>query len=480
MEPQTIRDPETGEKIKDGGEVIPDPLDLFSTIPTQTGIKQATTEIVPTKDALQDANRAITFKFSSDSKSLIDPKRIFVYIVSRIVQKNGANIPEHEAGEGEAINHRDESNVLFVNGLSHAWFKTVEVKINSDRVSTSGTDNYAFRGDLETRLGNTVEVKEGPLEFAGFIEEATAFDHIEAAHLQFDRAIRGNGPYNHPALIKRYKKSANSKEYETYGKIHADIFEQDKFLPPDTQIEITFTRNDSSFVLLSKTADINAKAVIDYMHVEYTRVEPEEEYLEALKAQIYSGKEACLYPIKRVHVEEYTVPPGQLNLGKIDLFPTEKYIPRRIFVVFVRATAVTLGDIGQDPFNYEDFKIRRVGLKVGSKHRPRPPYLCNFQDGRTLVPLKMLHDAINCDMENFNSGINLDNYKGRNCIFAFDILNTYTDSGECFERSEAERIDLEVQAQEAQGFGIRALVYGEFDAEIHIKPSKAVVMHENA
>ena len=472
-------DPETGE-VKDGGEVIPDALDLFNTIPTQTGIKQTTTEIAPTKDALQNVNNVITFKFSSDSKSLIDPRRVYVYIVSRIVQKtDGANIAE--ANDGDGGGHRPQSNVLFVNGLSYAWFKHVNVKINSDDLSSSGTQNYAFRGDLQTRLGNTVEVKQGPLQSIGFFEESIAIEDIDDdAAVQFNTAMRGHGPFTHPAIIERYRRSVNSRPYETYGHIHADIFEQTKLLPPNTQVEISFTRNDSDFVLLAKDGNIDAKAVIDYMHVEYTRVEPEEEYLESIKAQLYEGKEAALYPINRVRLEEYTIAPGQTNFGRVDLFPTEEYIPRRVFVVFVRSSAVTLGNITQDPFNYQSFNIRSVGLKVGNKYRPRPPYKCDFEHGKTLIPLKMLHDAINCDLENFDCGINLSNYNNRNCFFAFDLLNTYTDSGECFERSEKDRIDLEIEAAQPKEYGIKVLVYGEFDAEIEIKPKGGVVMHENA
>ena len=54
----------------------------------------------------------------------------------------------------------DNTKVVTVNGLSHAWFNNVIVKINGT-VIESVNNKYAHRGDLQTRLHQCSTAKEG-------------------------------------------------------------------------------------------------------------------------------------------------------------------------------------------------------------------------------------------------------------------------------------------------------------------------------
>ena len=54
-------------------------------------------------------------------------------------------------GDLEGGNVKDKYKFLPVNGLSHAWFNNVKVKLNG-QVIESVNNRYAYRGDLEMRL----------------------------------------------------------------------------------------------------------------------------------------------------------------------------------------------------------------------------------------------------------------------------------------------------------------------------------------
>ena len=78
----------------------------------------------------------------------------------------------------------DESKVIPVNSLSHAWFNNVIVKINGT-VIESINNKYAYRGDLETRLSFSREIKTGHLRMCGFDKEIEAFENVDPGDLQF-------------------------------------------------------------------------------------------------------------------------------------------------------------------------------------------------------------------------------------------------------------------------------------------------------
>ena len=66
--------------------------------------------------------------------------------------------------------HNANSNVLMVNGLSHAWFKKINVQLNGENISFDG-NMYAHRGDIKMRLSYPQTVKESSLNMSSFDEE---------------------------------------------------------------------------------------------------------------------------------------------------------------------------------------------------------------------------------------------------------------------------------------------------------------------
>ena len=84
----------------------------------------------------------------------------------RILDGVGNEIAEQD-GVGA---HNANSNVLTVNGLSHTWFKKINVQLNGENISFDG-NMYAHRGDIEMRLSYPQTVKESSLNMSSFDEE---------------------------------------------------------------------------------------------------------------------------------------------------------------------------------------------------------------------------------------------------------------------------------------------------------------------
>ena len=168
-------------------------------------------------------------------------------IPSSIKDPTGANIPTVAAGA-----HNPVCNVLAVNGLGTAWFKKIDVKLNGTTVSFD-ENMYSHRADIENRLSYPDMVKKGHLSMMGFDKELEDFDRLNNGNIHWDDANPAEHAY--PAILRRYSKGKASKNMHTIARIHSEIFEQLKLLPPITVLD--FDRHESDFLLLTKHSNRN-------------------------------------------------------------------------------------------------------------------------------------------------------------------------------------------------------------------------------
>ena len=172
-------------------------------------------------------------------------------------------------------------NVLPVNGLGTAWFKKIDVKLNGTTVSFDG-NLYSHRMDIENRLSYPDTVKKGHLSMMDFDEEMEAFDEINNADIHWDDADPAEHAY--PAILRRYLKGKASKNMYTIARIHSEIFEQLKLLPPNTKL-IT-KHNNRNYIL--ESCELSTRLV-----------DMDEEITAEIDAVSISGR-SMLYPVRRV------------------------------------------------------------------------------------------------------------------------------------------------------------------------------------
>ena len=476
---------------EDGFEVAPDNVDVHATIPTQTAVKTVFHKSVEDPDCAKATT--LNFDITTAKGCMIDPNETYLYLESQLVPKAGGEVlASRVADPGNPANmiHNEGSNFVFVNGLSHAWFDKCWIKINGETLNQINSVHYATRGDIETRLGLSERLKEGQMQASGFTEEEIAFEDItDDASVQF--ASVEDPPddgFDHVQIIKRYDLMRDSKSYCTLGRIHHEIFQQTKFLPPKTELNITFHRNHQNFILLSKKANSDAvTARITKAKILYRECEMDEEYLKSLEASAFKG-EVMKYPIRRVNMSSYHIPGLISDLGKSNLLPGESYLPRRmIVVVTTEGAAVTTGNLNLDPFNYQSFNIAKIGLKIGNSFRPYEEEECNFESGKTLIIWKNLMDTVNAVFQDPNPGINYFNYKRRNCFFGFNISSQFTEPGEAFELAKKDTLALCLSTDPGHPVaapGVRVFIYAEYDGEIHFVPDgegkNKIIVHADA
>ena len=187
-------------------EVLSDSVQVHQTLPTSTGIKGSQfKEVQP----LQNIGRqGSTFHITVDKDHLLDPYCTFVYIESILKDGDGDNLATGGPPADGDINN--ESKVIPVNGLPHAWFNNVIVKINGT-VIQSINNKYAYRGDLDMRLSFSKEIKMGHLRMCGLDEEIVAFEDVDAGDLQWWKVVTNEGVMRNHSLMRRFRTSCNSK-----------------------------------------------------------------------------------------------------------------------------------------------------------------------------------------------------------------------------------------------------------------------------
>ena len=349
----------------------------------------------------------ISFRIVSGDNQFTD-----VLITSSIKNPEGGNIPARATGA-----HNPVCNMLPVNGLGTAWLKRIDVKLNGTTVSFDG-NMYSHRVDIENRLSYPDMVKKGHLSMMGFNEEMEAFDKINNGDIHWDDANPAEHAY--PAILRRYLKGKASKNMYTIARIHSEIFEQLKLLPPNTVLDIDFDSHDSDFVLLTKHNNRNYILKMESCELLTRLVDMDEEITAEIDSVSLSGR-SMLYPVHRVKMMYYSCGANVGDLSNFNLLTIGgNLLPRRIIVVMVREDAV---HGNKDPFNHQHFNLAEFSLKVGSEQIPLPKLKCNMDDDsndilRPLFSVLLVNHSL---FSNEELGINPSNYRNGNVFLAWNL-----------------------------------------------------------
>ena len=411
----------------------------------------------------------ISFRIVSGDKQFIDPYNTYVLITSSIKNPEGGIIPARATDA-----HNPVCNVLPVNGFSTTWFKKIDVKLSGTTVSFDG-NMYSHRADIENRLSYPNTVKKGHLSMMGFDEEMEAFDEIDNADIHWDDANPAEHAY--PAILRRYLRGKASKNMYTIARIHSEIFEQRKLLPPNTVLDIDFDRHNSDFLLLTKHNNRNYIIKMESCELLTRLVDMDEEITAEIDSVSISGR-SMLYPVRRVKMMYYSCGANIVDLSNFNLLTMEgNLLPHRIIAVMVREDAVH-GNYNRDPFNYQHFNVAEFSLKVGSEQIPLPKLKCNMDDDSNDI-LRPLFSALLANHSLFSNeelGINPSNYRNGNIFLAWDL--SQMPPGQSFEMTQEKPVSLILKLRRANNFVINVTVYSEYDSEIEMMNNRKVICHE--
>ena len=162
----------------------------------------------------------IEFDVSGTGDDYVDFANTMLYVKAKVTQANGHNLA---AG----------AEVGPVNLFLHSLFSQVDISLNGTLV-TSSTNTYPYRAMLETLLSYGHDAKSSQLTSVFYYKDTSGnMDSIDFA----------NAANVNSGLATRRRLTQQSQVVDMMGRIHADMFFQDRYLLNEVGVKIKLIRS---------------------------------------------------------------------------------------------------------------------------------------------------------------------------------------------------------------------------------------------
>ena len=208
-------------------EGVKSELDIFAVPPTQTSIEDGRWDEHQPFDIsrLGGSNR---IRDTGNRRCLyLDLANTYLLIRAKVVRGVGTDLAA-------------DTPVAPVNNWLHSLFSQVDVYLN-DTLVTPSSNTYPFRAYIDTVLSYGAEAKNTQLTSQLWYKDT-------AGHMDATTVDSGN-----TGLIERQRHIAESRIVEMMGRLHVDLFLQDRFLLNGVSVKIRLVRNKDAFSLMVKT-----------------------------------------------------------------------------------------------------------------------------------------------------------------------------------------------------------------------------------
>ena len=412
-------------------------LDLFDVPPTQTSIDQGGMVDYHPIAAPSDVG-PIEFYIPGSGDDYLDPANMYLHFSCKIRGVDGGVLA-------------DDAPFAPVNLLMHSLFSHVDISLN-DKLISSASGNY--RAYLETLLNYGKTTKDSQLT-AGlwYKDDAGAMDATDNAN---------------SGLVKRKRLSERSKTIDLVGRLHSDLFFQEKLLLNGIGLRLKLVRNKDSFVLLSGARDAAFKVSIikAVLRARKVRVSPAVSLAHAKALEISNAK----YLMDRVECKTFSEPANSLPMNQEHIFQGQ--LPVRVVVGCVDHDAFN-GLYSKNLFNFKNYKITKLALQVDAQDQPVKPILCNFDDGVNAEAYVNMFTGTRKAFKDEDIDVSREDYVGGYTLFYFDLT---PDLGELDHYSLLKRgtVRLEITFAEALAQTINVIVYAEFQNVLEIDRNRNV------
>ena len=265
-------------------EGVKSELDLFAVPPTQTSIEEGRwVEHQPLTSL--DSGGPIEFILPGTGDAYIDLANTYLLVRAKVVRGVGTDLA-------------DDTPVAPVNNWLHSLFSQVDVYLNHTLVTPS-SNTYPFRAYVDTLLSYGAEAKNTQLTSQLWYKDT-------AGHMDSTTAAGGN-----TGLVDRRRHIAESRVVEMMGRLHVDLFLQDRFLLNGVSVKVRLVRSKDAFSLMAggQNPDYNVQIVEAVLFARKAVLRPTVQmaHIKALE------KGTAKYPLRPVDCKVYSIPQGAMS-----------------------------------------------------------------------------------------------------------------------------------------------------------------------
>ena len=416
-------------------------LDLFALPPTQTAVQDGLwVEYHPLATLAPGA--PIEFAVSGATADYLDLSNTYLHVKAKVLRQDGTALP------ADAV-------VAPVNYWLHSLFSQVDVLLN-DTLVTPSENTYPYRAYIESTLNYGREAKTTHLTTALYYQDtASRLESLnEAENLGFDA---------------RKQQARRGRDVDMIGRLHCDIFHQERYLLNGVDVKIRLIPSKSTFNLMA-AADANFKSVISHasLFVRKVRLNPSVTLSHAKALERGTAK----YPLKRVVVKTFSIPTGNVGAVQDNLFLSQT--PNRLVIGLVDSAAFN-GENARNPFNFKTLGLSFLSLYLDGKQVPSKPLQPNFDGGQYVRSFFNLMVSSGLANQDSGSNINRQDFAGGFALYSMDLTPSLIDDNQLFELVKSGALRMELKFVAPLQRSATVVVWAEMDSVLEIDRSRQVL-----
>ena len=379
------------------------------------------------------------------SKDPIDLKNILLSIECKLTKKNNADIAADET-------------VGPVNNTLHTLFSQVELQLGKTIVSYNHS-LYPYQAYLEELLYSDKSELEGRLQMQGFI---------------LDKAGKGGlanpeaNPHNEGLKKRRDELFELSRNTALIGRLHCDIFKQDKYLIEGVPMRITLHKTPPEFYLM-KTGGTEYKVNISAIKLMVPRISIGEAMRRSLESRMANNMVAY-YNVNRTVMHTHLIPGGVSSFHVPNLFRGQ--LPHTV-ILAMAAAANRTPNYAKNPFVFEEFNLKemilsRNNVPINYKNGLQVDYSAGY--GYSSAYLNLLR---NTNKMKGGSLISHYAFKSGYNVYPFKVVpqeDLYTDASALNEGV----LDLKITLSADTNANVDLFVYAQYNSCITIDKERVV------
>ena len=420
-------------------------LDLFTVPPTQNCIVDShVVEHQPT--ASLDSGGPIEFFIPGPGDDYIDLANTMLHLQVKVTLANGNPL---DAGDP----------VGPVNNFLHSLFSHIDLSLNDTLVTSSASNSYPYRSYIETLLSYGFDAKSTQLTNQLWYKDKASLMH--ASEL-------AAGPDPNPGFVTRRDYIVGSRVVDMIGRLHVDMFLQDKFLINGVDVKLRLVRSTPAFALIAGGANEYKIVVVNAsLFVKKATVNP-----AVQKAHIMAMERATVkYALRPVECKVYSIPTGALSHTHENLFLGS--LPKRLVLCCIDNDAYN-GTYQTNPFHAKNNTISFVSVYVDGRQIPAKPFQPNFAENLFARSYASMFTSTSKIWQDEGNGLTRDEYRDGYTFFCFDLTPDQCD-GPCFNLVQKGNLRLEFHFREALRTTVNVVAYAEFESVLEIDKNRNVI-----
>jgi hypothetical protein len=326
-------------------------------------------------------------------------------------------------------------------------------------------NTYPYRAYIENLLSYGPAAKRSQLTACLFYKDAAG---------KMDKAspLAENADERNSGLIRRAAFTAQSRELDLMGRIHADIFFQSRYILNEVNVKIKLTRSRDVFCLMS-TGDhaFKVKITAAAMIIRKVKVSPSVYLAHAKTLELGLAK----YRIRRVICKAFTIPAGYLDVSQEKFFSGQ--LPSRLIIGCVDNRAFN-GDAARNPFNFQHLSLSELAVYLDGQQHGIKPLSLDFTNNQYITSFMSLFNGTGKENRDEGNDIDRSAFADGYALYAFDLSPDLSENDHFnLVRQGTVRVDLKFAL--ALPHAVTVIAYAEFENIIEVDRNHNVVFDFN-